>query len=261
VFVVKLEPTNGDPVWAKRFGGTSADRGLGIAADSGGNAVVIGRFSGTVNFGAFTRSASGPQDLFIAKYDSLGNNQWVVTSAGSATFDPKSVVVNGNGEVAVTGGFYGNASVGGGLLVAPVTSAIFVAKFDSGGNHRWSRAFGGGTGSSDMGMGVALDSEGEVYVSGIMRSAFDFGGGWLFGGVTDAFVAKFGSAAGEYRWANRYAGPTEYDAGNCIGLNEAAGDVIVGGKFTGSIDFGSSVGVLSAAGGGNTDGFLVKVQR
>ncbi|NOY58069.1 MAG: hypothetical protein GXO75_03915, partial [Calditrichaeota bacterium] len=51
IFVAKYAP-DGSLLWAKRAGGTSRERGYGIATDNTGNCVVTGRFQGTATFGA-----------------------------------------------------------------------------------------------------------------------------------------------------------------------------------------------------------------
>ena len=49
IFVTKSDSSGGF-LWARRFGGTGADRGLGISVTATGSAVLTGSFSGTAGF-------------------------------------------------------------------------------------------------------------------------------------------------------------------------------------------------------------------
>jgi len=67
------------------------------------------------------------------------------------------------------------------------------AKFDSDGNHLWSKRFGGT--HWDYGSSVSVDSSGNAYITGYFKSStINFGGGDLINansGTDDIFLAKF----------------------------------------------------------------------
>jgi hypothetical protein len=77
LFIAKLAPSSppSSPpwtyVWSKSFGnpgGTLGQQGFGIAADSAGDALVTGAFSGTITFvGGSPLASMGMQDVFVAK--------------------------------------------------------------------------------------------------------------------------------------------------------------------------------------------------
>lgn len=74
-------------LWAQKAGGIDADGGNAITKDDFGNIYVTGGFSSSViNFGSFSLNNSGNFDLFIVKYNSLGNVLWA-TSAGGNNYD------------------------------------------------------------------------------------------------------------------------------------------------------------------------------
>jgi hypothetical protein len=62
--------------WSQRFGGTGTDTGKAVAVDAAGNVVVAGSFNGTVNFGGGNLVSVGGFDMFLAKYNANGVNQW-----------------------------------------------------------------------------------------------------------------------------------------------------------------------------------------
>ncbi len=55
-------------VWANRAGGTSEDRGYGIAVDNSGNIYSTGWFKATSEFDETTHTSAGHWDLFLSKY-------------------------------------------------------------------------------------------------------------------------------------------------------------------------------------------------
>ncbi len=69
VFVAKLD-ASGNWLWAVKAGGTDDDEGGGIALDGAGNAYVTGCFKDTAFFGSHSLTASGQNDVFVAKLGS-----------------------------------------------------------------------------------------------------------------------------------------------------------------------------------------------
>jgi hypothetical protein len=54
-------------IWSDGFGG-SATKGRGVAVDASGGPVVVGVFSGTVDFGGGAITSNGDLDLFVAEF-------------------------------------------------------------------------------------------------------------------------------------------------------------------------------------------------
>src|SRR6476620_1190373 len=61
IFLAKYD-SNGNVLWAQRFGGPSNDIGYSVATDAAGNCYLAGTYKGPVAFGSFTLEASGIQD-------------------------------------------------------------------------------------------------------------------------------------------------------------------------------------------------------
>lgn len=121
----------------------------------------------------------------------------------------------------------------------------------SAGSNSWSQRFGG-TGA-DIGYRIAVDSSGNMIITGTFSNAADFGGGPLVSaGSGDVFVAKY-AADGRHLWSRRF-GRTYLDSGSSVGT-DADGNVLVTGCVVGAIDFGG--GLLTA--GGAVDIFVLKL--
>ena len=91
-FVAKLD-SNGNYLWAKRFGGTEDVYTHNISTFSDGSFIVGGRFEGTANFGGITLTEVGStSNGFTAKFDSDGNNVWATPFRGSWAWVPLSLI-------------------------------------------------------------------------------------------------------------------------------------------------------------------------
>jgi hypothetical protein len=240
IFLAKFD-SNGNHKWSKIFGGGNGDEGNSVSVDSTGNVYITGMFaSSTIDFGGGALTNAGGYDIFLAKFDSNGNHLWSKSFGGSGNDWGKSVSVDSSGNVYITGGFNSTTiDFGGGALTNANnngTSDIFLAKFDSNGNHKWSKVFGGDY--HDYGNSVSVDSSGNVYITGMFASStIDFGGGVLTNaGNNDIFLAKFDSN-GNHKWSKRFGGSID-DNGNSVSV-DSSGNVYITGYFQSStIDFG-----------------------
>ena len=180
VFVSKLD-TDGNYVWAKRFGGTGDDRGRSVAVDSSGNVYTTGSFESTVDFHPdantiASKTSAGRADVFVSKLDTDGNYVWAKRFGGTGSDTGSSVAVDSSGNVYTTGSFQNNVRFD--LLVGTSnrTSAgggdAFVLKLDASGNYVWAGSIGG-TGS-DTGSSVTQDSSSSVYITGYFEGTVDF---------------------------------------------------------------------------------------
>ena len=67
VVVVKLSGATGDHLWSRRFGDGSDQDGRAIAVDGAKNILVVGEFSGTMDFGTGVLDNVSSDDVFVAK--------------------------------------------------------------------------------------------------------------------------------------------------------------------------------------------------
>jgi hypothetical protein len=228
-------------LWSTSFGTSGvSSRGFGVAADAAG-VVLTGSFNGTVNFGGSDLSAQGT-DVVLAKYNGAGAHQWSKRLGGSAADQGYAVALDGAGNVLVTGYFQGTtANFGGGNLFNSGSSDVFVAKYDASGNHVWSRSVG--TADSDVGYAIATDGAGNVVVVGYVHGSLP----------SDILIVKY-NAAGTILWMNVPGSAAGYDEALSV-ATDAAGNVLVTGSFSGTVDFGG--GNLSTP-GDDWDVFVVK---
>ena len=130
IFVLKLD-SSGVSQWANTYGGTSTDRGYGIAVDSSGNSYITGSFQGTVDFGGGDITAIANSDIFVLKLNSSGTFQWVNTYGSTSNNLGLGIAVDSSGKFYTTGGFQGTVDFGGGDITATANSDIFVLHLNS----------------------------------------------------------------------------------------------------------------------------------
>jgi hypothetical protein len=188
VFIAKLNAAAGGFVWAARFGDASEQNGTSIASDAAGNAVITGRFKGSVNFGGGSMSAGAMDNIFVAKFTSGGQLMWSKGYGDASAQLGQGVAVDGAGNVVFAGYFSGSANFGGGALTSAGVSDAFVAKLDAAGDHQWSQRFGDAQGLCAL--SVAVDAVGNVGLVGYFAGSADFGGGVFTAATDNAFAAK-----------------------------------------------------------------------
>jgi hypothetical protein len=257
-FLVKYSSA-GAHLWSKRFGSTGQDSGSSVAVDSSGNVFVAGTFTGSINLGGTTLTSAGGADIFVAKFSATGQHLWSKAFGGTSTDAVRGIAVDGAGDVVLTGQFLNTINFGGPALTSAGFEDIFLAKLSgAAGAHLWSKRFGSDS-TTDAGYGVAVDSTGNVAMTGYYGPSADFGGGIIIAQAYDIFVAKYSSTGG-YISARRYGDPPgNYDGqfGNAIAMS-GGGSIYITGHFVGTLTFGAGGQKTSTQFGGN-DAFLASI--
>jgi hypothetical protein len=249
VFVVKFDP-NGAVIWTKKFGDASSQAGQSIAVDAAGDVYIAGMFAGTANFGGANLTSAGANDIFVAKLTPVGAHLWSKRFGDANNQEVQDLTVDSAGNVIVTGGLGGTVNFGGGALTSAGLRDIFIAKFDTGGAHLWSKRFGDA--SDQFGYNLATSAAGDVYLTGGLTGTVNFGGANLTSaGANDIYLVSF-NAAGTHQWSKRF-GDALAQQGDEVAV-DPAGDILLAGYMEGAADFGG--GALTSAGGG--DIFLAK---
>jgi hypothetical protein len=142
IFVARFYP-DGTHRGSRRFGDGGDQYAYSAAVDDVGYVIVTGYFADTVDFGGDTLTSAGGTDIFVARFNPLGvSHDWSKRFGDSADQRGMGVTIDGSRNVFVTGYFKGTVDFGGGPLTSAGSWDIFVAKFDFGGTHLWSRRFG-----------------------------------------------------------------------------------------------------------------------
>lgn len=266
IYVAKYSST-GTYQWAFKIGGSNMDGGYGITTDASNNVYVTGTFRGSnVDFdpgsGSATLSATGNQDVFVAKYSSAGAYQWAI-KIGSSSADYGYAIATDASGVYVTGYFQGTADFDPGSGTANQTSGggqdAFVAKYSSTGTYQW--AFQIGDTGIDIGYGISLDGSGNVHVTGAFNGTVDFNPSGTANltstsaGFRDIFVGKY-SSAGAYIWAFN-VGSTDNDYAYALDV-DGSGNVFIAGYIAQTADMDPSGATANLVSGGGADIVVAK---
>lgn len=264
-FVLKLDP-NGGYLWAKGFGGSSADYGEGIAVDSNNNVYVTGRYTGNVDFdpgaGITTIAGSATNGAFILKLNSDGNFGFARGFDGTGQDVGLEIEVDSGGNILTAGQFQSTVDFDPGAGTANLTtspsSAIFLLKLDPSGNYLWAKSWGG---SGDLPWDLKITSSNDVLLSGDYLGTVDFDpnagvSSYTAQNSTDGFILKL-DTSGNFVWVSTLRG----DQSQQPRVMEliSGGYILIAGVFY-AIDFNPSISVaLIAYASSGSDLFLMRL--
>ncbi len=259
IYVVKLASATGIVIWAKRFGGTGDDIGLAVAVDASKNIYLTGRFQTTVDFGGGPQAVTGQSDIFALSLDTNGGFRWA-RKFGGTNFDVANAVAARGNAVVVAGSFNGSVTVDTTTLTSAGSSDIFVIEMAAAdGATTWAKSFGGNVG--DVANGAAIDSSGNVALTGQFAGTVNFGGGAMStpGDFANVFLLKLAAANGAHLLSKQFGGGT-HDYGEAIAV-DASDNIFLIGEFGGSnADFGCAT-ALNASQTNLSDIFLAKYSQ
>ncbi|RFS16975.1 SBBP repeat-containing protein [Emticicia sp. C21] len=248
LFIAKYASA-GQLLWVQKIAYCFSAEFLDLVLDANGNIFVTGYFHNTITFGANTLTSSGQKDVFIAKYSNNGTLQWVQRAGGTGDDEGKSLGVDSNGNLYITGVINGNVTFGGNSYLSSGNS-VFIVKFDANGDLLWLRR--GICSNGIASHSIVVDTNGKITVIGSFLGTvtFDFDT-YTSSGNTDVFLAQY-SSNGNLTWAKRLGGSST-DYGTDIAL-DSENNLVISGSFQGSAGF-DNFGLTSS---GGSDIFLVK---
>jgi|GEM_PF-3289746 len=270
-FLAKYDP-NGNLLWGFMIGGTDGDAIWTVKTDANDDIYVAATYSGTIDFdpGPGTTSLTAPSsgaEIYVAKYTSNGSFAWVRDLRGHQHGDNRArdIALDGMGNLYLVGDFQGSIDldVGAGQNIIQSSSQggnsdFALVKMDTSGNYIWGFTVGGPC----LSEALAVDGNGDVYVTGSIYGSADFDPGAGTDMETamsprDMFVAGY-SSNGTYKWAGTFS-----SAGNNWGLDvvcDSNNDLIFTGIYSETVDIDPGPGTMSLSSSfGGRDGLMVKL--
>lgn len=220
--------------WIRQIGTTQLDAALAVATDRPGNVYICGATGGALESGQH----KGQWDVFIAKYDTGGNQIWLRQTGTASADEAFDIAVDTQDNIVISGWTEGELETG----QAKGARDAFLAKYDTHGNQLWLRQIG--TTDIDQVYGVATDHLDNIFVAGWTQGELETG---QAKGVMDAFLAKY-DANGNQQWV-RQIGTTALDQGADIATDHL-GNVFMIGVTRGELESGQQLGA--------TDIFIAK---
>ncbi len=195
--------SKGEKLWARTYGGGTADWLSGIVLDGAGGVYVTGSTGNqNTDFLTLKLAISDGSVVWEALYDS-----------GFDGYDAAhAIAVDGLGGVYVTGMSYGSTT----------SSDYATMKYNaSDGKQVWVKRFNSGNNKSDHANAIQVDRTGGVYVTGSAEFTNMKHGG-------DFATIKYNATDGEQLWMARYDGGEGYDAAIALTLDDANGIYVAG---------------------------------
>lgn len=240
----------GETTFSARYGGISGQSGTDVAVDSKGNVLVTGVVTGSIDLGGGNLASAGGDDIFVAKFDPLGNHIWSRVFGDGQHQRARAIAVDDDDNVFIGGVINGTLTFGADMLDTSDDDA-FIAKLDPDGNPLWAKyaQAPGGQVFED----IATDSNGNVIGVGYVQGTANFGSGDVgSAGEDDILVAKFGPG-GANLWTESFGGASDREWATAV-ATDTKGDIYVTGGTTKAVNFdGPSIPF-----GGDIDGYLVK---
>jgi hypothetical protein len=265
-FITKYS-SNGTYLWTQTILApptTTSIEANAVAVDASGNVYLAGNFAGgeydtTMNFDQtgggtdYHTDPNGSEESFLTKFSASGSYDWTQTSETTNGFaNIQGVAIDPSGDVYVTGNFsetvnFAGASGNDTQTDPSGNGSVFLTKFSTSGTDEGTKVFISSstpTSSASLSTGIAIDANGNVYISGNYTGAVNFAG--ASGNDTqtdpntvqedDAFLTKF-SASGSYDWTQSYPvasgdsaasdGVTTDQDGNIYTLTDTGGNGII----------------------------------
>ncbi|MDR6556810.1 hypothetical protein J2809_001152 [Arthrobacter pascens] len=266
-FVTKLDPTGSSLLYSTYLGGSGQDSGSGVAVDASGSAYVTGATTAAdfpTTAGAFATTFNGGFfDAFATKLSPTGTSlDYSTYLGGSAGDEGYGVAVDAAGSAYVAGLTDStNFPTTAGAFDTTFNGGVdaIVTKLNAAGSALVYSTYVGGS-AFDFGLGVAVDTAGNAYVTGETSSinfpttagAFDTSSN----GNTDAFLTKL-SPTGSSLIDSTYLGGSGPDSGRGVAVDTAGNAYVTG--ITDSTNFPTTAGAFDTSSNGGTDAFVTKL--
>ena len=236
IFIAKWN-SEGEKLWEKQLGTLCSDQANSVAVDNNGNVYVTGVTNGPLNG---VRQAcyqynneddeeycnEGPsfgcQDIFLAKWNSEGQQQWLIQSGTEDHDESKSIAVDNNGNIFVTGTNLSFQYEG--------SWKKYLSKWNNDGEEQWVK--NEDTNEYANSYSIDLDLSYDIYVVG--SSGQNHG---------DIVIEKWGTS-GEKIWSKAW-GTQEYEVGSGVKVDKD-GTIYVTGSTQGNLDGNENSGESDA---------------
>ena len=205
----------GNNIWGVSLGSIGTVVSKNLVIDSEGYIYVSGYFSGPfINIGDTTLNNYGEIDIFVAKYNPLGELVWAQSFGGSEGDYVMGICRDEQDNIYFSGGFHSTEITFGNYTLPNLSTvrAAFVIKIDPDGIVQWADSYSGG--DDQQYFWITVDAENNIYISGYFKGTFNFGTYTFItaGSQYDIMLIKYNSSY-EPQWARHIYSP-DYDRAN-----------------------------------------------
>jgi hypothetical protein len=250
-----------------QFSGQHFAETIGVEKDAFGATYMVGYFSGTINFRPespeeLIRDAKGISDLFVAKFNPLGDLEWVKTFGGKGIMHPTDCKL-WQGRILISGIFTDTVQIETHnqplISVSNGKEDIFFLSLDFRGESPNITTLGGWY--NDAATCIDIDSYGNLYVAGYFSGTVNFnllGGNTsrISNGLKDFFLIKY-SPDNNILYLTTAGGSTNESIEAITLLSD--GSTIAGGTYNQPLQIPTLDGQTLLSHKGSTDAFVMAV--
>ncbi|MFH1321400.1 MAG: hypothetical protein ABII90_12215, partial [Bacteroidota bacterium] len=234
-YIVSMN-TNSDKRWIKTWGGESLDEAVAIDVDFNDNIFAVGSFNFNIILEGDTllgNVMTGINNIYLAKFDSLGNGLWIKQAGGEGN-DKAEDVVTVNSSVFMSGYFTDSAYFDTVSVSSAGSKTFFLAKYNNNGNIIWVVHSGG---DYNMNSHITVDNSNYIYVAGNFTDTFSLDTNTMIAkGEKDIFIAKY-DTDGNLIWTRSIGGIYGDYAGDIIWTGDSS--LYITGAIIDTVWFGS----------------------
>lgn len=257
--------------WLKSLGGAELDEGFECTISANGDLLFCGTLMDTTQVDGVSIETIG-QDFFVAKTDTNGTLQWIITGGGpgNGSCYAYALAADASNNVYLGGKFSCNMQIDGTeyTVNSEGTNDAFILKADSDGNIKWVKTYTGTANEmiermdvDENGIAVTVRYVGSITI-GDQTFSSDYPG--ISGSASNAAILSFNSS-GELQWGLKLNGSSSFSRDIKIG---STGDIF----FTCEVKMsGTTSPFITPVGGttitpignplGNADIYLCRVNR
>jgi hypothetical protein len=232
-----------------------------LKTDAKGNIVVVGYFEGAISFDKKSKNQRLTEgrwaDIFVAKYDSVGNFLWVKQFGGNSKDICHALDIDAQGNIYIGGYFEEKCNFATMELTASAGKDAFFAKLDSNGNMLWVKQLKGL--GDDQVWSLKLNADGSaIHLLGSFEDQINLNPTGTSELRVDKalFLAKYNSKDGGFIWGAGLEGRIGLDLGPALVLDDD-NNIYTTGLFSGVAAFDrQNITVLKSLGA--DDIFLCK---
>jgi hypothetical protein len=275
-------PSNPLNKLALLYSSSGMEYGKASAVDAANNYINGSLFQNTINVnpnGTTNLTAPGATtQLALTKYNEQGQLIWAKQMGGTNTSEaPHGISTDANNNIYVTG-YFGSSTLtgpqnasfnplGGGTISTEGNEDIFLAKYDSNGNHLWSFGLGNiGQETQERAWDISTDNQGNSYIVGGFHGTMNFNplGSTMNYSLPDAtaglFIAKY-NTNGIAQWVAilDVKGNSVFNETYATCDLDSVGNLYVAGNFRGTnVNFNPLGTITNLSSGGQNDIFITK---
>jgi hypothetical protein len=237
-----------------------------MCTDASENVYVTGSYTGLVDFDPGTGSIGFPLTVgvtkgYFAKYDANGAMLFAKQIGGTG----RSIAINQNNEIVITGEFTGtrdfDPGTGSANLISFGSNDVYIAKYDASGAFLFVKQIGGA--GVDNSLGLTTDLSNNIYITGDFSLTADFdpsAASFVLspGGTASSFIAKYDNS-GTFSFAKQLVSTASSGCYSTGIKTDGAGNIIIAGYLNGTVDMDPGAGTDNIGSNGSApDLFFAK---